>query len=67
MNNLAFQLTIRIDELESKKQFKCTWVNGKLKEEACLRCYLCCDRLPCGHKANELIGNIAEGTSPVSR
>ena len=27
------QLSIRIDELESKRQFKCTWVNHKLKEE----------------------------------
>ncbi|GAB6025849.1 Ubiquitin carboxyl-terminal hydrolase 7 [Chamberlinius hualienensis] len=26
-------LSIRISELENKKQFKCTWVNGKLKEE----------------------------------
>lgn len=27
------QLNIRINELENKKQFKCTWVNSKLKEE----------------------------------
>uniref|UniRef100_T1J1R9 Ubiquitin carboxyl-terminal hydrolase 7 n=1 Tax=Strigamia maritima TaxID=126957 RepID=T1J1R9_STRMM len=27
------QLSIRINELENKKQFKCTWVNSKLKEE----------------------------------
>lgn len=27
------QLSIRIDELENKRQFKCTWVNNKLKEE----------------------------------
>jgi len=26
-------LSIRIDELENKRQFKCTWVNSKLKEE----------------------------------
>jgi len=26
-------LNIRINELENKKQFKCLWVNGKLKEE----------------------------------
>ncbi|GIY89443.1 ubiquitin carboxyl-terminal hydrolase 7 [Caerostris extrusa] len=27
------QLNIRVSELENKKQFKCTWVNSKLKEE----------------------------------
>ncbi|XP_065302370.2 ubiquitin carboxyl-terminal hydrolase 7 isoform X9 [Dermacentor albipictus] len=27
------QLSIRINELESKKQFKCIWVNNKFKEE----------------------------------
>ncbi|KAH6943427.1 hypothetical protein HPB50_021659 [Hyalomma asiaticum] len=27
------QLSIRINELESKKQFKCIWVNSKFKEE----------------------------------
>ncbi|XP_029834875.3 ubiquitin carboxyl-terminal hydrolase 7 isoform X1 [Ixodes scapularis] len=27
------QLSIRINELESKKQFKCVWVNSKFKEE----------------------------------
>ncbi|KAK3090560.1 hypothetical protein FSP39_012693 [Pinctada imbricata] len=27
------QLNIRINELENKRQFKCTWVNGGLKEE----------------------------------
>jgi ubiquitin carboxyl-terminal hydrolase 7 len=27
------QLTIKIHELENKKQFKCIWVNSKLKEE----------------------------------
>jgi ubiquitin carboxyl-terminal hydrolase 7 len=26
-------LSIRIDELENKRQFKCTWVNSKLKDE----------------------------------
>jgi len=26
-------LSIRIDELENKRQFKCTWVSCKLKEE----------------------------------
>ncbi|XP_021358377.1 ubiquitin carboxyl-terminal hydrolase 7-like isoform X1 [Mizuhopecten yessoensis] len=26
-------LNIRINELENKKQFKCTWVNSKMKEE----------------------------------
>ena len=30
---LYVQLSIRIDELENKRQFKCTWVNEKLKEE----------------------------------
>jgi len=29
-------LSIRIDELENKRQFKCTWVNCKLKEEVSL-------------------------------
>ncbi|XP_050394501.1 ubiquitin carboxyl-terminal hydrolase 7 isoform X1 [Patella vulgata] len=27
------QLSIKINELENKRQFKCTWVNSKLKEE----------------------------------
>lgn len=27
------QLNIRVSELENKRQFKCTWVNSKLKEE----------------------------------
>lgn len=27
------QLSIRVNELENKKQFKCVWVNNKLKEE----------------------------------
>jgi ubiquitin carboxyl-terminal hydrolase 7 len=27
------QLSIRINELENKRQFKCIWVNGKLKDE----------------------------------
>lgn len=26
-------LTIRINELENKKQFKCVWINHKMKEE----------------------------------
>lgn len=33
------QLSIRISELENKKQFKCTWVNSKLKEEKDLVLY----------------------------
>ena len=31
--SISLQLSIRINELENKRQFKCTWVNGKLKEE----------------------------------
>ncbi|XP_035215475.1 ubiquitin carboxyl-terminal hydrolase 7-like [Stegodyphus dumicola] len=27
------QMNIKVSELENKKQFKCTWVNSKLKEE----------------------------------
>lgn len=30
---VLFQLNIRINELENKKQIKCTWVNNKFKEE----------------------------------
>ena len=30
---LPFQLSIRINELENKRQFKCVWVNAKMKEE----------------------------------
>ena len=33
------QLTIPINELENKKQFKCTWVSNKLKEEKELTLY----------------------------
>ncbi|XP_054155064.1 ubiquitin carboxyl-terminal hydrolase 7-like [Oppia nitens] len=33
------QLTIRINELENKKPFKCVWVNSKLKEEKELQLY----------------------------
>ncbi|CAG2121900.1 unnamed protein product, partial [Medioppia subpectinata] len=33
------QLTIRINELENKKPFKCIWVNSKLKEEKELQLY----------------------------
>ena len=29
----VLQLSIRVDQLENKRQFKCSWVNGKLKEE----------------------------------
>ena len=32
-------LTIKINELENKKQFKCFWVNSKLKEEKELMLY----------------------------
>ncbi len=30
---LTLQLSIRINELENKRQFKCIWVNSKYKEE----------------------------------
>ncbi|XP_076333936.1 ubiquitin carboxyl-terminal hydrolase 7-like isoform X2 [Tachypleus tridentatus] len=33
------QLSIKINELENKKQFKCVWVNSKLKEETELVLY----------------------------
>ena len=30
---ISFQLNIRINELENKRQFKCIYVNSRLKEE----------------------------------
>ena len=31
--SFLFQLNIRINELENKRQFKCIYVNSRLKEE----------------------------------
>ena len=36
----SLQLNIKINELENKKQFKCTWVTGKLKEEVRICLYI---------------------------
>ena len=29
----VFQLSMRINELENKRQFKCTWMNSGFREE----------------------------------
>jgi hypothetical protein len=36
----SLQLNIKINELENKKQFKCTWVTSKLKEEVRIILYI---------------------------